>query len=195
MRCNDPFVFRPLTLDDLPQLQRWLSEPHVEAWWHTPLDLAGVQDKYGPGITGSDPAHTLIIELDARPIGFIQWYRWSDYREHALALQAPSDSAGIDLAIGERDMIGIGLGPEVIRQFVMRVIFADPDIMTVITDVEWGNRRSWRAFQKAGFDTIATVCLPGECIERHVMRLDRERIDRDALRVTEPRCPECGERI
>lgn len=32
---------------DLPLLQRWLQLPHVDAWWHTPLDAAGVRAKYG----------------------------------------------------------------------------------------------------------------------------------------------------
>jgi hypothetical protein len=40
-----------------------------------------------------------VIEQEARPIGWIQWYLWCDYPEHASQLAEPG-LAGIDLAIG-----------------------------------------------------------------------------------------------
>jgi len=59
-----------------------------------------------------------VIEQEVRPIGWIQWYLWFDYPEHAGQLGAESTSAGIDLAIGELSMTGLGLGPTAIREFV-----------------------------------------------------------------------------
>jgi aminoglycoside 6'-N-acetyltransferase len=80
--------FQPLSSADFPLLQRWLSEPHIDAWWHQALDLSAVVDKYTPRIDGTEPTHVFVIEGDSEPIGFIQWYRWADYPEHALQLGA-----------------------------------------------------------------------------------------------------------
>jgi hypothetical protein len=86
-------------------LHRWLAEPHVLAWWHEPIDLHGIEAKYGPRIDGIEPTHVFAIEYHHRPVGWIQWYRWSDYQEHAQQLRAELESAGIDLAIGERELL------------------------------------------------------------------------------------------
>src|SRR5215203_6122925 len=110
MRAKE-ISFRPLAYADLSLLQRWLSKPHVEQWWHEPLDLPGVQARFGPRIDGVEPTQVYLIQYGARPAGWIQWYRWSDYPDHAAQLGAERSSAGIDLAIGEEELIGIGLGP------------------------------------------------------------------------------------
>ena len=103
--------FRALERTDFPLLQQWLSAPHVDAWWHEPLDLRGLEQKYGPRIDGIEKVHVFIIEHEDRPIGWIQWYRWSDYPDHAAQLTTEQGAAGIDLAIGEVSSVGIGLGP------------------------------------------------------------------------------------
>jgi hypothetical protein len=72
--------FRALERSDFPLLQRWPSEPHVDAWWHGALDPAGLEQKYGPRIDDTEPTHVFIIEHESRPVGWIQWYRWSDWR-------------------------------------------------------------------------------------------------------------------
>ena len=165
--------FRPLTRSDFPALQEWLSAPHVAAWWHDPLDLAGVEAKYGRRVDGAEPTHVFVIEQAGRPVGWIQWYLWSDYPEHALQLKAEAASAGIDLAIGELAMTGLGLGPVAIREFLRQVAFRGPSVSAVITDPEEGNRRSLRAFEKAGFTLANTVQLVGENFKRRVVRMDR----------------------
>ena len=163
--------FRALERTDFPLLQQWLSAPHVDAWWHEPLDLRGLEQKYGPRIDGIEKVHVFIIEHEDRPIGWIQWYRWSDYPDHAAQLTTEQGAAGIDLAIGEVSSVGIGLGPIAIRRFVFGVVSIEPGIVCVVTDPEEENRRSHRAFEKAGFTQVKTVQLRGENVRRCVMRL------------------------
>lgn len=165
--------FRRLGRGDLPLLRRWLSEPHVDAWWHQPLDLAGLEAKYGPRIDGREPTHVYVIALGERPVGWIQWYRWSDYPEHAARLGAQPDTAGLDLAIGEPDLLGLGLGPRAICAFVEQVVFTEPSIAACVSDPEERNVRSLRAFEKAGFVSVRTVVLPGEEAPRRVVRVER----------------------
>jgi aminoglycoside 6'-N-acetyltransferase len=165
--------FRPLARTDFSLLQRWLVEPHVLIWWREPLDRAGVHAKYGPRVDGTDPTHVFLIVVDGRSIGWIQWYRWSDYSAHALELGADMESAGMDLAIGERSMMGKGLGSDVIRQFIDEIIFVDSGIRSVVTDPQENNLRSLHAFEKAGFTIGQKVKLTGENFQRCVVRLDR----------------------
>jgi aminoglycoside 6'-N-acetyltransferase len=167
--------FRPLSRSDFPLFQRWLLEPHVATWWHESLDLAGIEAKYGPRIDGTEPTYVFVIEYRKRLVGWIQWYRWSDYPEHALQLGAGPESAGIDLAIGEREMMGMGLGPAAIRKFINQTIFVDPTIRAVIADPAESNLRSLRAFKKAGFSVTKTVELLGESFQRSVVHLGRPR--------------------
>jgi aminoglycoside 6'-N-acetyltransferase len=64
--------FRALERSDFPLLQQWLSESHVDAWWHEPLDRAGLEQKYGLRIDGIEPTHVFIIEHQGQPIGWIR---------------------------------------------------------------------------------------------------------------------------
>jgi RimJ/RimL family protein N-acetyltransferase len=169
----DPIAFRPMQHSDLPLLQRWLQMPHVDAFWREPFDMAGVVAKYGPRIDGVEPTHMFVIEHDGRAIGWIQWYFWCDYSTQAAQLSAELASAGVDLAIGEVEMLGRGIGPCALRKFVEGVVFADSAIKACICDPEERNTRSLRAFEKAGFKTVRTVVLAGETYPRCVVRLDR----------------------
>ncbi len=163
--------FRALERTDFPLLQRWLSEPHVDAWWREPLDLVGLERKYGPRIDGTEATHVYIIEREGRPIGWIQWYRWSDYPKHAAQLETEPDAAGIDLSLGELSLIGQGIGSAAIRQFIFEVISRNPGIAAFVADPEERNGRSVRAFEKAGFISRKTVELEAENVSRRIMHL------------------------
>jgi len=165
--------FRPLERSDFLRLQEWLAAPHVAAWWNEPLDLAGVEAKYGPRVDLTEPTQVFVVEQEGRPIGWIQWYLWRDYPEHARQLGADPTSAGIDLAIGELEMTGLGLGPVAIREFLKQFVFTNSAIRAVISDPEENNFRSVSAFKKAGFKAVKTVRLVGEGCRRQIMRIVR----------------------
>ena len=164
--------FRPLSRCDFSLLERWLAEPHITAWWRDP-DAAELEAKYGARIDGAEPVHMFIIEYEGRAIGWIQWYLWRDDPMDAARFGAPDDAAGIDLAIGERDMIERGVGPACIREFIEGYVFADSAVRSVLVEPEAGNGRSIRAFLKAGFFIIRSMQVPGEDFVRNIMILDR----------------------
>jgi RimJ/RimL family protein N-acetyltransferase len=136
--------FRPFALEDLPLLRVWLEREHVRLWWREPIEHE----------LGEDPAGRFVILVGGRAAGMIQSY-----------------DAEIDLLIGEEDLIGRGLGPRVLSQFAREVVFARPGVRAVVATVEEGNRRSWRAFEKAGFRHVADVEEEG--LPHRLMRLDR----------------------
>jgi aminoglycoside 6'-N-acetyltransferase len=165
--------FRPLGRSDFPLLQKWLAAPHVAVWWNERFDLDSLEAKYGPCIDGSHPVHVYLIQRAGVPVGWIQWYRWRDFPEHALQLGAGGATAGIDLAIGEIKWTGRGLGSVVIREFGENYIFANGEVSAIVADPAGSNLPSVNAFRKAGFAVIKTVRLVDEAFERHVVRLDR----------------------
>jgi aminoglycoside 6'-N-acetyltransferase len=169
---NRRVSFRPIGRPDFPLLQKWLAAPHVSVWWNEPFELASLEAKYGPVIDGSVPIHLYLIQFEGVPIGWIQWYRWRDFPVHAIRLGVDHRSAGIDLAIGEIEMTGHGLGPAVIREFGTNYIFVNGDLAAMVADPSVSNLRSVSAFKKAGFKIVRTVQLVDETFERYVVRLD-----------------------
>jgi aminoglycoside 6'-N-acetyltransferase len=169
--------FRELGRSDLPLLQKWLAAPHVAVWWNERFDLTSLEAKYGPSIDGSEPIHVYLIQSEGVPIGWIQWYRWRDFPKHAIQVGADPMSARIDLAIGEIELTGRGLGPAVIREFGTNYIFTNGDVGAIVADPSARNKRSVRAFRKAGFNIVDTVQLVDEAFERHIVRWDRGELE------------------
>ena len=90
----------------------------------------------------------------ARPTGFIQRYLFIDnpeWQSTLLAAGAPADGAGIDFFIGDVALIGMGMGPKMIDQFVETTWLRYPEVPAIVVNVSSENRRSWRALEKAGF--------------------------------------------
>ena len=153
-------TFRPVQHEDIPDLHRWRNEPHVLQWWYEDDDseptLEVVAKNYGPDY--DDKEHRYIIERDGRSIGYIQMYLLSDWPDYAKLIQ--EEGAGIDLFIGEPDLINKGIGTEVIDRFVEDVVFADASIAQCVIDPEIRNRAAIRAYEKAGFSPRRTVEVP-----------------------------------
>jgi aminoglycoside 6'-N-acetyltransferase len=161
--------FRPLLESDLPRLERWLRREHVARWWREPIEEE--LEERRAAIAGGQQSEYYVIELDGRPVGHIQTYLAADYPEWDAIVQVGPGVAGVDLLIGEEDLVGQGLGPRVLREFVERIVFADPAVRACIATVEETNRRSWRAFEKAGFRHARDVEEDG--LPSRLMRLDR----------------------
>jgi aminoglycoside 6'-N-acetyltransferase len=163
--------FAPMTADDLVRFHEWLQRPHVKRWWRDRETYEDVVEHYLPAIEGREPSDHYLIVLEDRPIGVIQTYLVSDYPEWDAIVEAGEGVAGVDLAIGEADLIGRGLGSQVLSQFARDIVFARSETLACVATVEEGNRRSWRAFEKAGFRHVRDVEEDG--LPHRLMRLDR----------------------
>jgi aminoglycoside 6'-N-acetyltransferase len=146
------YVFRPMTLADLPLILRWLMEPHVVQWWGDPAEqydlVSGdldepAMDQFIVSTAGSDLAYLQCYSLTAWNSGF---------GEH------PPGTSGIDQFIGESGMVERGHGSAFIRAFVdARLREGAPRI---VTDPDPANTRAVRAYQKAGFEKAGMVDTP-----------------------------------
>ena len=107
------YDFRPVTKADLPLIARWLAEPHVAEWWDDPKqELAAIADHID-----SVSVEPLIAELAGRPIAYLQAYDPHMEDDHPYADQ-PFGTLGLDITIGVPDLVGIGHGSAIVRQFV-----------------------------------------------------------------------------
>ena len=160
--------FPPLRSDDLQLVRDWLERDHVRRWWRDPIDEAIA--KRLDGIEG-DRTEQYLIVVDGRPIGMIQTYLVADSPEWEQIVGAEPGLAGVDLLIGEEEATGRGLGPQLLEAFVREIVFARAGTNACVATVEEANRRSWRAFEKAGFRHVRDVIEDG--LPHRLMRLDR----------------------
>lgn len=148
---SESIGFRRLRHGDLPTIHRWLHTPHVARWWHEDTrPYEEVAEHYSAYIEGREPVEPYLILYDDRPIGYIQSYRVSGDEEYEKLVNI-ENSAGIDLFIGEEDLLYRGLGPRIIRRFIGELVFAEESIEVCIIDPEPGNKAAIRAYEKVGF--------------------------------------------
>jgi aminoglycoside 6'-N-acetyltransferase len=146
---------------DYDLISRWRSEPHVHEWWDPddpPLTAEGAAEQYGPRARGEEKTTACIVELEGRPIGYLQFYRWrpSAEAEEELDIQADPDTFGIDVFIGEPELIGRGIGTRVV-ELACRYLETNRGASWIALTTEIANERAQRAYEKAGFRKVRRV--------------------------------------
>lgn len=172
---GERLVLRPMTERDWDVLSKWDTDPEVvyysEGDWVDGYDLETSQMIYR-GV--SQNAFNFIAELDGRPIGYC-WLQKMNL-ERVLARLPGKDLRRIDLAIGEKELWGQGLGTEMIRmltRFGFEREHADAIFGCSIGDY---NPRSRRAFEKNGYTAFIETPQPegGKAKVEYDLILSRE---------------------
>ena len=138
------YLFREATASDLTMLARWLETPEVVRWWGEPgeqlalltedLNVAAMQQ--------------WIVSLNGRAFAYAQAYDVHVWPQSHFA-QLPPGSRGIDVFIGEPEMIGKGHGAALVRQLAQMLCAQGAPL--VVVDPEAANQRARRAYTNAGF--------------------------------------------
>jgi len=146
------YVIRAMTAADLPLVQRWLQLPHVLEWWGEP------HEQYALVSADLDePAmDQFMLSTNGHALGYLQCYDLTAWNT-GFGRQ-PHGTRGIDLFIGEPNMIGRGHGSALIRCFVEDLFRVG--VPRIVTDPDPANRRAIRAYQKAGFQEDHVVQTP-----------------------------------
>ena len=149
------YDIRPMTVTDLPLMRRWLEQPHVREWWGEPeTELGYIRDM----IEGRDTTRPFIFSVNGEPAGYIQhWFIGHHQNEtwiadHPWLAELPSEAIGVDLTIGEADLLSRGVGSGVLRLFTERLVAEG--YRTIIIDPNPENGRAVRAYEKAGYRAI-----------------------------------------
>jgi RimJ/RimL family protein N-acetyltransferase len=158
------YHFRDVTREDLPLLAEWLAEPHIAKWWgdETTESLSEIEQAME-----STETRAMIVELDGRPLAYLQFYDPHLEEGHPYQDQ-PKGTLGIDISIGPADLVGIGHGSAIVRQLVEQLFAAGAPRIVIDPDPE--NTQAIRAYEKAGFrhvNTRTTIYGPA-----HFMALD-----------------------
>lgn len=90
-------------------------------------------------------------------IGFLQTYRLADYPDYARAIAAEPGDWGLDLFIGEDELIGRGISTEIVRAGLRELVFPHPDARRCLVGPDPANRRAIRCYEKCGFHHLRTV--------------------------------------
>lgn len=168
-------AFRPMARDDIPLLRRWLAAPHVAQWWGSADEtFEGVAARDGERVGRAHPVQPWVFEIDGQPTGFLQWYRVEDELAWYPGVDVPPGTVAMDLAIGDPDRTGRGLGRRVVLEFVHHVLrAAAPDSPEVWIDPNPRNEAAVRCYRAVGFaDTGIELPDPDDPTQvRRLMRL------------------------
>lgn len=159
-------AFRRVTREDFPLLASWLGEPHNRRWWNHETSPEAIERDFGPSVDGAEPSlDFLALDETGVAFGLIQRQRWIDYADEpetaavgSLVDLGPADW-GVDYLIGSPSATGQGLGTAMIAA-MCEVIFTELGGERIVVAVAAGNRRSWRALERAGFTLAGHVDIP-----------------------------------
>jgi len=129
--------------------------PHWREWWgEAETELGYLRDM----LAGRDTTRPFLFLLDDTPAGYIQnWYIADHLREPWLSKapwlkQVPTGSIGVDMAIGNPNLLSKGLGSAVLTAFTTRL--RSEGYEDILIDPDTTNTRAIRAYEKAGFRTL-----------------------------------------
>jgi aminoglycoside 6'-N-acetyltransferase len=154
-------TLRDMSEQDLPLVTAWLHEPHVAKWYLAGSTVEREIRELRECIAGQQPGRVLMVLEQDCPIGWCQWYRCSDYRDHAAAIGADPDDVGIDYAIGEPARAGDGLGTELIS-VLAETVRAEYPAAGLVADPDAANIASRRVLEKNRFELLHERAVASE---------------------------------
>lgn len=144
--------FRPLALADVPLMHQWFNLPHVQRFYSLRAWTAEeVLTKLKPYILGNTPVSGFIILINEEAVGYLQCYKVQDYPwpGQNLTDDVVNHAAGMDLFIGNKSMIGKGLGGRIIQKFLYSHIW--PNFQYCLVDPDVTNTAALKCYKKLNF--------------------------------------------
>ena len=146
--------FRSLAFSDLPLMHQWFNKPHIQEFYSLRAwTEKEVIQKLTPYINGEKPVSGYLVYQADRPIAYVQTVKISDYPwpDQQFSEDMIQSMAGVDLFIGEEDLLGHGFGARIMIAFLDKYIWpkfhycaVDPDVRNVL---------AIKCYEKIGFKT------------------------------------------
>lgn len=146
-------TFSPLIDTDISRVTQWFNQPHVVKFYS--LRNNWTEAEVSKKLIGRDkedkPVYSFIICKANLPIGYVQFYKLSDFPwpDQDLSMEVVENGAGLDLFIGEPDLLGQGLGAILLSQCLEQLIW--PKFEYCVVDPDVRNLAMIRCNEKVGF--------------------------------------------
>ncbi len=147
--------------EDLALVEHWLSEPHVARWYLAGSTLEQEIGDVRDSVEGRQPVHALVAFHGESAIGWCQWYLCAVDPAWAADVAAGPGDVGIDYAIAVPELVGHGVGTQLVGDLV-RLVRAQHPGCAVLADPDERNTASRRVLEKNGFELVAVRSLPSE---------------------------------
>lgn len=163
-------AFRPVSLEDLPLIHKWMNQPHVIPFWNLAFDLERMRQHLEKAL--ADQHQTLYIGfLDHGPMSYWESY-WAidDIIAQHYAVE-PADQ-GIHLLIGEPTFLGKGYALPLLRAMT-KFQFQHLKTQKIVTEPDIRNSKMIHVFERCGFEMQKEIDLPDK--RAALMFCDRQR--------------------
>ncbi len=150
----EPFDLR----QDSHRLSGWLAQPHVAKWWGDASRALEFVRQFGPD------SHALIV-ADGAPVGYLCWQKPpKEELEAACLTDLPRGLVDIDILIGEKKLLGQGVGTRALELLLARLRL-DPSVAFAGLGTSVRNSNAIRCYEKAGFRLFREFVDPewGQC--------------------------------
>lgn len=143
------YKFRAVTPKDLPLLERWIASPNWQAWWGDPAtEIINISSHIG-----SDEVEPMMIELDGKPIAYVQSYDPHLEDNHPYRDQ-PFGTIGLDISIGDAANLNKGHGSNIL--IALSELLFEEGAVRLVLDPHPDNKRAIACYMKAGFSAFDT---------------------------------------
>ncbi|MFJ9696446.1 GNAT family N-acetyltransferase [Kitasatospora sp. NPDC101183] len=154
------FELRPVRLpQDLETLVAWMNDPEVAEFWQLAGPPAVTEAHLRPQLEGDGRSVPCLGLLDGEPMSYWEVYR-ADLDPLARHYPARPHDTGIHLLLGPTTARGRGLGAVLITAVAALLLCRLDACERVVAEPDVRNRRSVRAFERAGFRADAELDLP-----------------------------------
>lgn len=149
---NREITFISLNEEHFPLIHVWFNKLHVQTFYSLRAwTIEDVRQKLTPYLQSMGDIKCYIVFLGKKPVGYLQCYpvKKHPWDNQDLSEDIVQDSAGLDLFIGEEELIGKGLGCQILKTFLKMHIW--PHYRYCLADPDIRNEASLRLFKKSGF--------------------------------------------
>jgi len=139
---------------DYSLMAKWLSDPEVLFYYEGRDNAFGIdriKEKYSPRILGEESVTPCIIELNDKPIGYVQYYYENEKNE--LGVENYETPYGIDVFIGETIYQNQGIGTKALK-LLIKYLFEVKNADVILIDPQAWNKRAIMCYEKCGFKAI-----------------------------------------
>lgn len=143
------FDFIPFAEPHLNIFRSWLQKNHIKPVWQESEDVDELKEKFLQKLPARG-VKAFIFSQNTKLIGYIQYYSAPSIGGGWWEKELPG-TYGIDLMIGDEKKMDMGIGHNVIKEFISFICKVESNVKSVIVDPEPSNVKAIRAFEKAGF--------------------------------------------